>query len=178
MSEDRSGPAFAEAYVNRCYENNEAVRWWAHDLILVGGSICDGADCDHLVRDFNVGAVLSVESEHDDVGKISPSTFASRFPFPDDGTPPSFDVWSSIATFARHLGGLLDFHTNKLYVHCQQGGSRSPAVAYFIMREQLGMGAEAALASIRRFKTDYGSHPYHVAYLRSAEEAIAKGFIR
>lgn len=181
MADNRSSAQFAEAYVNRCYENHEASRWWAHPLILVGGSICDLADFAHLRDAFGVDAVISVETEHVDDGKIPPGVPAFRFPFPDDGTPPSFEIWKAISEAWDRLGPdfwMLQLRGGHVYVHCQQGGSRSPAVAYFLMRTKLNHDAEGALASIREYKTDYGHHPFHASYLASAEAAIARGFAK
>lgn len=160
----------AETYSNTCYEGHTCKRWWAGPDLLVGGSICDAADMQHLRDNFKIDAVLSVESERSDLGKgIGP--YGVWLPFPDDGTPPEKVLVRNAIAF----GGSVLMQKRKLYVHCQMGGSRSPAIAYAILRA-IGFTSEQTLAAIRVVKPEYGEHAYHKAYLGVVEAVMAEGF--
>ncbi len=161
----------AELYLNKAYADgtHNARRWWAHDRILVGGTLLDAADWAHLKKDFGITAVLSVESEHDDNGKGIDGP-ALWLPVPDDGTPKPAEWWAAGTVFAA---GVLDAPGSKLYVHCQMGGSRSPAMAFAILRTWGMLSREEALAAIRETIPHYGNHPVHVNYLSSCEHALS-----
>lgn len=158
----------AEQYVNRMYNNHPATRWWAHPNILVGGSINDEEDFFHLQHAFHVTAVISVESEHSDAGKVPPQLLC-HLPTPDDGSAPSIQHWKTLLAFAH---GAFTSPFTTLYIHCQMGGSRSPAAAYAVLRSTFGLNPEQALACIRCFKQNYGDHHYHKSYLGSVEAAL------
>lgn len=164
--------SIAEDYTNRRYENHPCQRWWAHPWILVGGSINDAADYQHIVDAFGVRGVISVESEHtDDV----PTDRLWYTPFPDNGIDPGPDVWHRViqgakAAFEIDRSG----NPTPIYVHCQMGGSRSPAAAYVIMRSLLLMSHDGALAAIRRTRPNYGAHQFHQTYLNSARRALGE----
>lgn len=156
--------SLAEDYVNTLYCGHPCKRWWAGPRLLVGGSIVSFADAIHL-GSFGVKAVISVESERDDEGR-NPYPHIYK-PTPDDGTPPPVEWWREILAFARlYAGGVI-------YVHCQMGGSRSPAVAYAILRDR-GASPDEALGVLREFKPTYGEHHYHKSYLAAAEAALTR----
>jgi protein-tyrosine phosphatase len=157
----------AENYVNNCYCGHPCSRWWAHPRILVGGSINDADDFDHLVIAYGVKHVISVESEHTDKGKV-PTERLTYLPVPDDGSSPSIGHWKALVLAA---GAALQDEDAVLYVHCQMGGSRSPAAAYAIIRAVFEMSPEVALAQIRAWKPTYGDHAYHQSYMESFEAA-------
>lgn len=164
--------SLAETYVNACYCGHPCPRWWAHPNILIGGSINDAEDFAHIVKDFGVTHVISVESEHTDEGKV-PAPLRTYLPVPDDGSPPPAAHWRALVTIAK-LELLLP--GGVLYVHCQMGGSRSPAAAYAIMRGAFGMSQEASLAQLRTGKPTYGDHAYHQSYLESFEKAFVESW--
>ena len=164
-----------EDYINVLYrppqfpEGAPCSRWWAlSDRILVGGSIVSKEDGAHLVRDFGIDAVVSVESERDDEGRwVGNSIY---MPFPDVGDAPKPEIFRSILQFSRRC--VRDMLHAKFYVHCQMGGSRSPAVALLLMRGLFGLSAPVALEAVRQHKPGYGDHEFHRAYLSAVEEAL------
>jgi hypothetical protein len=174
----------AEIYTNRLYypdPTHKVQRWWVNDDIMVGGSINDAADYKHLQDDFNIKSVLNVETEHSDVGKNI--TFLSECQVPDDGTPFSIDIVRHAVSFAK-----MTFGFGPMYVHCQMGGSRSPAFAYAILRWVFKMNPADALKEVQNGKDwfmkiqngqliggsglIYGNHPYHKNYFDSIEKAL------
>lgn len=158
-----------ETYKNSLYEGHECRRYSVHPKVYVGGSILGLIDAVHLRCELLVVAVINVETEHSDEGKGIHNLLECRVP--DDGTPfPSHLVQQAVTFAARHSD------SGPVYVHCQMGGSRSPAFAYAILRAVHGMGPASALAAIREgcVKTaNYGEHPYHKAYLAAVERALA-----
>jgi protein-tyrosine phosphatase len=158
----------AEIVPNHHYYGNLTRRWWAHPNILVGGSIYDAADWQHLVKDFHMFACVNVENEHSDNEKNI--QWLLEAPAPDDGTPRTIDSFHRVFDFVNKLG-----RESSIYVHCQMGGSRSPAYAYAIMRAIHKMSPHDALYGLTRSEDGwrYGTHPYHTTYLNSAELAIA-----
>ena len=166
--------SLAEDYVNLRYEGHACQRWWAHPWILVGGSINNPGDYQHLVADFQICGVVSVESEHTDDG-IVPTDRLWHIPFPDNGVDPGDAIWKQViqaAEAAFNVGRLPASNPVPIYVHCQMGGSRSPAAAYAIMRSSLLMSHDGALAAIRRTRPEYGNHSYHQSYLASVRRAL------
>lgn len=174
----------AEIYTNRLYTyepTHPVQRWWVTPNLMIGGSICDNADWLHLSKDFGIRSVLNVETEHSDEGKGIPNLSECRVP--DDGSPFPFGLVRHAVSFARLMIGL-----GPIYVHCQMGGSRSPAFGYAILRWVHGMSADAALTAIRTGKDwslkakdgklvggageIYGGHHYHQTYLSSVEAAF------
>lgn len=166
----------AEDYVNRRYEGHSTQRWWAHSWVLVGGSINDAADYRHIVDAFNVKGVVSVESEHVDDG-IVPADRLWHVPFPDNGADPGAEAWQRIAKAgeaAFNIERSASANPTSIYVHCQMGGSRSPAAAYMIMRAVLLMSHDGALAAIRHTRPQYGDGAYHQTYLNGARFALGE----
>ena len=145
-----------------------AIRHWMDPRVLVGGSILGVEDWKHLQRDFKVTHCLSVESERSDDGKGIEDLI--WLPIPDNGRIPGSVFLPAI----YYADWVLTHDTQaKLYVHCQMGGSRSPAIGYAILRGVLCKTPKEALASIRRALPDWGTaHPYHFAYMESAENVI------
>lgn len=143
------------------------------NLILIGGSVLDKGDWKHLQQDLNVGAVINVETEHSDLGKGIPDGYLCEAQVPDDGTPFPLSVVTKVLTFAKEF--LKGPERGRLYVHCQMGGSRSPAFAYGILRYCYQMTPGQALQAIRDGgnKSDYGNHQYHANYLQSIETGLA-----
>lgn len=167
-----------ETYVNTLYDNpgNTTHRYWITDglPIMVGGSLLGPEDWLHLRRDFGLTDVVNVETEHDDFGKL-PSENLCQVRVPDDGTPFPAEAVLGVCLFAASkLYRSVPGGGPKFYVHCQMGGSRSPAFAYAIMRSAFGMSAADALAALRTVRgDDYGTKLYHISYLSSIESALA-----
>lgn len=169
-----------EQYANRLYLGHACHRWSVHPLVIVGGSIFDQADWAHLRDDFGVRSVLNVETEHSDEGKGIPVLSECRVP--DDGTPFPAGLVRHAVSFAH-----LNVGHGPVYVHCQQGGSRSPAFAYAVLRWVFQMPKQDALRAIQTGKDDwsqaanyatpgpvssYGHHHYHRSYIESVESAL------
>jgi hypothetical protein len=174
----------AEIYINRAYSpdpTHATQRWWVNPDILVGGSIYDASDWNHLYKDFGVRSVLNVETEHSDEGKGIPILSECRVPDNGDPFPPG--IVRHAVSFAK-----MNIGFGPIYVHCQMGGSRSPAFAYAILRWVHGMNPFAALEAVRNGKDwtlrnddgklvggaglTYGDHPTHRIYLASVEDAL------
>lgn len=168
----------AERYKNRLYPWNpehEITRWWVGPdqlyFILVGGSLIGEDDWEHLANDFGITHVVNVETEHSDVGKF-PQKWLCEQQFPDNGARIPESTLTAISKFCRHVFGLTN---TKLYVHCQMGGSRSPAIAYFVLRDCFSLTPAKALAVLNDgFPHDpahpYGYHPTHQSYIASIED--------
>lgn len=172
-----------EIYANSLYSHQpdiQVVRWQVPGYpIIVGGSLIDAADYQHLVDSYGVRGIVNVETEHDDTGKVPPELLCQQ-QVPDDGALLPEDKILAVIRFARK-------HSHSpLYVHCQMGGSRSPAFAYAILRGVHGLSRDDALAAINEgFKarkagtadteSAYGWHPVHKAYLASID-ALGFGF--
>ncbi len=165
--------AHAESYVNRLYVDQTVAliqRYWVHPQVLVGGSIVDRDDWLHLERDFGIRSVLNVETEHSDAEKGIARL--SECPFPDVGESVPRGLVRQAVSFAKLAAGF-----GPVYVHCQMGGSRSPAMAYAILRWVHEMTPQEAFDAIRSSRDwapglPYGDHHYHKAYLASIDEAL------
>lgn len=145
-------------------------RWSVHPNIIIGGSILDQQDWDHLRDDLKVGAVLNVETEHSDAGYGIANLCEAQVP--DDHQAFPFDKIRQALVFANEY--LTKNPTGILYVHCQMGGSRSPALAYGVLRYHYGIKAGAALDMIRKGGriSNYGDHPAHQNYIGSIEKYL------
>lgn len=147
------------------------VQRWKLDGIprlLMGGTILDAADWEHLRKDFGVTHVINLETEHSDVGKV-PREQLLEIPTPDDGTmKPAewFDIGGFVRTAFRNPASII-------YVHCQAGGSRTPMMVYFLLRRFSNLTPAGALVLIQTVKPSFGSAAYHVNYIASAEQALA-----
>jgi hypothetical protein len=165
--------AHAESYVNRLYPDQSVAliqRYWVHPQVLVGGSINDEEDWQHLHRDFFIQSVLNLETEHSDEGKGIARLSECRFP--DVGEPVPRGLVRQAVSFAKLAAGF-----GPLYVHCQMGGSRSPAMAYAVLRWVHEMTPQEAFDAVRASRDwapglPYGDHHYHKSYLASIDEAL------
>jgi hypothetical protein len=144
-------------------------RWWVDERILVGGSINDAADWAHIRDDFGIGAVLSLEIERSDEGKGLDVPYL-RLGMPDDGGPKPLEYWAAGIAFAH---GVLRESGRRLYVHCALGNSRSPSMAYAILRTSMRLTPADALRRFQRSRSAWGTHPVQATYIASAEAAIA-----
>jgi rhodanese-related sulfurtransferase len=98
----------------------------------------------------------------------------------DDHAPPiPHEALARVLDFALRVP-----YDAKLYVHCQMGGSRSPAFAYLILRGKYGLGKEAALNALNRGfvhrkdhtpekEPPYGHSPGHWTYMGNVEDYLA-----
>lgn len=164
----------AESYVNTvCINSPTAKRYWVTPEMMLGGSIIDVQDYEHLKKDYFITGVLNVETEHGDTGKTIDYLCETRVP--DDGSPFPLEYVRKAALFTDKF--LTENKgKNNLYVHCQMGGSRSPAFAYMVLRHHYKMSIEDALGQIRGIMpsgNNYGEHPYHQTYLSSIEQGLA-----
>lgn len=163
-------PSIAELYSNKLCRNFMSHRWWAHPKILVGGSILDAADFEHLKRDYNIQSVINVETEHMDLGKNIDNLLECRVP--DDGSPFPNEYVINAVKFAKKA-----LEKGNIYVHCQMGSSRSPAFAYAILRSCFNMTSKDALKQITDNRPDskeYGHHIYQQNYIKTVEDALSK----
>ena len=135
--------------------------------LLMGGSINGIQDWEHLKNDLGVTHVLNLESEHDDSAFV-PSEALLQIPTPDNGQFKNPDWFVLGVDFAHRV----DLLNGRLYLHCQVGGSRTPAMLYAILRQQLRYSPSEALDLIRTVKPSYGTAPYHSNYIASAEVAL------
>jgi hypothetical protein len=169
-------PSLVETYSNSLYLGHQCHRYWVGNFpIMVGGSLLGPADWEHLRDDFGITDVINVETEHDDSGKL-PSANLLQARVPDDMSPFSEKLVLTVCLFGLNklqAGG-------KVYVHCQMGGSRSPAFAYALLRAVYSMNREQALAVIRSCpgREGYGApgHTHHTPYLASVDAALAPVF--
>lgn len=163
-----TNPSKVESYANKLCNNFISHRWWAHPQILVGGSILDEQDYQHLKNNFNIQSVINVESEHSDLNKNIDNLLEQQVP--DNGAPFTKEVVLNVVNFAESA-----LKKGNIYVHCQMGSSRSPAFAYAILRHCFKMSPEKALNEIADLRPDpkkYGYHPYHQSYIKSIEDAL------
>lgn len=162
----------AEKYVNTINTRGpmECVRFWASDWCLVGGSIINSQDYEHLSRDFGILRVFSFETEHsDDFDKVSPRTLVTYLPFPDDGKPVPRSVLRTLSSFAMAYRKQIRRDGAKhsaVYLHCQQGRFRAPAMAWALVSMVEGRDPTP---DILQAKPDFD--PNHT-YVRCAREFI------
>lgn len=135
--------------------------------LLMGGSINGAADWEHLKKDFGITHVLNLETEHDD-SALMPGEVLLQLPTPDNGQFKNPDWFVLGVDFAHRV----DLLNGRLYLHCQAGGSRTPAMLYAILRQLYRRGPDEALNSIRTVKPSFGTAPCHSNYIASAEVAL------
>ncbi len=168
--------SIVETYSNALYEGHRCHRYWLPGgfFIMVGGSLLGPEDWEHLQADYGITHVLNVETEHDDAGKL-PADRLCQVRVPDDGTPFRPEAVLAACLFvAEKVANAPMGQDPKFYVHCQMGGSRSPAFAYALMRGVFELSPEEALGAVRAtHKSDYGNHDFHKSYLSSVESALA-----
>lgn len=174
----------AEFYENRLYHYQPTIRvsrWWVPGYpLMVGGSLLDSADWEHLARDFEIEYCLNVETEHDDAGKV-PAGHLCQARVSDEHCPPiPYEALATALDFAQSKP-----LSAKIYVHCQMGGSRSPAFAYLILRGKYGLDPAPALAKLNEgfivrqrasqgeAAQPYGHHSGHWTYMNSIEGFLA-----
>ena len=140
----------------------EVERWTVPGCpLLMGGSIISQADAEHLRRNHAVTHVLNLETEHSDAqwGFV-----LCENQTPDNGEMKSAEWFRTGIDFVKSA-------TGRVYLHCQAGGSRTPMMLYALLRAY-GNDPGAALALIQTVKPSFGSAPYHVNYIASAEKAL------
>jgi len=167
--EERDSRPIVETYQNTLAGDVDTIRWWAHEKILMGGSILSQGDWQHLKDFYKVEGVLSVEAERHDGNKGIDGPYV-HLPAPDDGLPKPAEWWAAGLVFMA--GYFRDGKRGPLYIHSQSGLGRAPAMAYLCMRAIFQMSVSESLQMIRATLPDYGKAPSHVAYLRSAEDAL------
>jgi predicted O-methyltransferase YrrM len=142
-----------------------ARRYWAHDRVLIGGSIMN-ADDGKALEKLGITHVLSAEHEHDDDGKW-PKERRARFEFDDNGMDITEAILHKAMDYAEQT---LSDPNAVLYTHCRLGGSRGPSFGYLTLRVALGFDPARAMAAIRQTR-EPGWTP-HNRYIRSIERAI------
>ena len=159
----------AEKYVNKvCINTPQATRYWVTHNIMVGGSIIDGDDWQHLKKDFGIDAVINVETEHDDSDKGIKRLLQVRVH--DDGSPFPHSYIHQLVHFIRKVG-----KDKVYYIHCQQGNSRSPAFAYAALIACYDMRSDQALEILQNtVPNGYGHHPYHQNYIKTVEDGLSR----
>lgn len=163
----------AEVYLNRFTDpqHRPTRRYWVHPLILVGGNINDWPDFYHLEHDLEITSVLNVDgrSERELLGE---GVELFEVPLVDDGNP------FSILNVRKAIGWAINqLDEGVIYVHCHIGVSRSPAIAYGILRWRYQLTRSDALAMINagggEFGNTYESVPKHLVYLDAVDAALS-----
>lgn len=145
-----------------------ARRFWLHPRVMVGGSILDASDGQHLQRDYRITHTLSAESEHLDTGKGFGDDQVCRTPFIDDGAGiPEATVHEALDWAERVLAN----PGTTLYAHCQLGGSRGPAWGYLVCVGVLGEDPARVVRRLRR--AHYRGGDPHGNYIGSIDAGIA-----
>jgi hypothetical protein len=146
----------------------EAHRFWVHEKVLVGGTILDAADGEHLKKTYEITDTLSFEHEHTDWNKGFEPANMCWTPFIDHGQEPHPELLDQALAFAFQVLR----RDGTLYAHCQLGGSRGPTAGYLVCVGILGMRREDVLSVLKRAHRG-GSEP-HGPYLQACDEAIAR----
>lgn len=159
----------AETYINRLANPHRLChRYWVHDSILVGGNVVDEYDWKHLRDDFGVASVLNLDHISDGGKGI---IRLSECPFEDNGKPIHKGLIRHAVSFAKMVIGF-----GPMYIHCHLGVSRSPALAYGVLRWVYELSPKDALHAIRtsgsEWGASYGEHPVQKAYLESIDAAF------
>ena len=134
--------------------------------IIVGGGV-------HSAEDWaTIGATdcLSL-TDPPDVGV--PESHLCHATRDDDGSPFAPGYRDRVCGFAHDVlaGG------GRLYLHCWVGASRSPSIAYAVLRDTYGMSQDEALAAIRGaypFAPPYGTDPKHQAYIGEIDQWVSR----
>ena len=129
--------------------------------LLMGGSIVDAADAEHLRRTHGITHVLNLETEHTDDW---PNLTICNNQTHDNGEQKPPEWFRTGIDFVKAASG-------RVYLHCQAGGSRTPMMLYVLLRA-FGNDPGSALALIQTVKPSFGSAPYHVNYIASAERSL------
>jgi hypothetical protein len=154
--------------------NHLTQRWTCHDNIIIGGRINDADDWFHLRDALAIASVINMDNDSDDSGKGIP--MLCQVPFIDNGSHISEDLIRNAVSFAQ-----LHFNRGRIYVHCALGNSRSPSIAYAILRFVYRYSVEDALSAIRLGKGsllsnaiggEYGTREQQQNYLVSVEKAL------
>lgn len=150
-------------------DGREAARYWVHDQIIVGGEVRNRADGEHLEKDLGITHVLSLQNEVADSGKFNVPV--CQLGMPDQGQ----DIPDMLTNTAKNfVSDALKDPKNRVYIHCQIGGSRSPAIAYAMLLACKLVDSKAkAMEWIRECKGDWqgGWQPYP-KYIESIDKAI------
>ena len=165
-----SGPP-AEAYINHLAQPPVSVlRWFVPGYrLMISGNIQDAADLAHLQRDFGITHVLDVESGRGPTCEHQMGRY-KKIEFVDNGMPMAPPLLIEACTFARDA---LANEANRLLVHCHLGASRSPAIAYAILRSVYGLSHDEGLIAINRgFPHGAGYHWSHHAAQQSYVGAV------
>lgn len=162
----------------RYLDNNGNVAWryWVDHDLMVGGSILNEEDWKCLKR-MGCSAVLSVESQssREDTWVDVPRLHR---PFLDDGNLVAPEIIEDCLDFAaRFRHGKFDspYGRGFTYLHCALGGSRSPSIAYAIMRSR-GRSVDEAVECLRKGRPDFMDSNRHIvgAYVESIEGVLKK----
>lgn len=152
---------------------HQTFRYTVHPEVMVGGELNDREDLEHLMEDHRVSAVLNVGGRSEAAYFRGMHERLAEVPLVDDGgafEPEAVRRVLSHAMVMRREGRVL-------YVHCHIGVSRSPAIAYGVLRWVYGMGRAEALwaldSSGGAFGGSYlGYAPKHAVYIESVERAL------
>lgn len=150
-----------------------AARYWVvPGKLLVGGLVRGTLDGFHLAQDYGVTHVLNVATEGTDIGKWPTGVTVIHRSFDDNGHGiPPYILADAIHFAWSAVDGVL-------HIHCRKGGSRSPAIAYAVLRSR-GQSPDQARAMVSAGKGDFqgGWHPETQGpgrYVPSIEEYLAR----
>lgn len=149
-----------EAYINHLAQPPVTVlRWWVPGhRMLVGGNIQDAADLAHLQNDLGITHALDLESGRNPTCAHRMGHY-KKIEFVDNGMPMAEALLVEACTYARDA---LADPNNRLYIHCHMGASRSPAIAYAVLRSVYGLSHEEGLVTINKgFPHGAGYHWSH-----------------
>ena len=149
-------------------DGGHAQRYWAHERILVGGTIRDASDTAELKK-LGVTHVLSGEHERDDSGKW-PDNKRARYEWDDHGLDIPEKTLHAAMTYAEKV---LSESGTVLYAHCRMGGSRGPTLAYIALRVGFKFSPPEAMKAIRAGHRQVGDRwTPHLHYIACVERAI------
>jgi hypothetical protein len=122
-------------------DGRTAKRYWVHDRILVGGEITSPADARQLVDAHGITHSLSLQWEKSD-DELPDNVLRAQFGHPD--APPEPFTREKLQKIVAWASAALDDKRTVLYVHCQLGSFRSPAIAWLLLRAVFGFSAQEA----------------------------------